>query len=481
MKLILFNSLLPISFFIVVGLVYTATMMPSQAFHDAGEFQTIIKNVHIAHPTGYPTYILLGKLFTTLVPFGELAWKVNFLSVIYAVGALVCMYWLLFSLTKQRVLPLISVATFAFVKPFWYYSGIATPHTLNLFFMFLLMLAFLKVTHSWNSRLVYLFGLLYGLGLGNHLLLLYLIPGFIVWFFLTVRNHSVQFWSSKLLIMISGGLLGLLVYLFLPIRDLWGPGLSRPYVFTDAKSIIRYITGADFQGLMYQGGITKVMQNSMGGLVALGSFITSIGALLALLGSIYALKRYPAVGIFLFISFFLLVLFVNNYPTSDISRYQLTYIGIACVFMGLGITGLSKFLDRALHKLGFLIDKKIITIFLLVLFILTPINLFKSNFSSADKSKDYSAVVYSKDVFQSLSKESIILSWWNYSTPLWYRQEVLGERPDILIINIGQQEWESYIDKYIGQRPVYAVEQEREAARVYNFEKNGGIYKVFAK
>ena len=47
----------------------------------------------IAHPSGYPLYTLLGKLFTLLLPFRDPAGRVNLLSALCAgptVGILIC-------------------------------------------------------------------------------------------------------------------------------------------------------------------------------------------------------------------------------------------------------------------------------------------------------------------------------------------------------------------------------------------------------
>ena len=41
----------------------------------------------VPHPTGYPLYCLLGKAFSLLVPWGNLAWRLNlFSAVTTAVG-----------------------------------------------------------------------------------------------------------------------------------------------------------------------------------------------------------------------------------------------------------------------------------------------------------------------------------------------------------------------------------------------------------
>ncbi|NIV35999.1 MAG: DUF2723 domain-containing protein, partial [Anaerolineae bacterium] len=57
--------------------LYVHTLAPSVAtlFDDSLEFPLVSYRLGIAHPTGYPLYTLLGKLFT-LAPWQDVAWRV---------------------------------------------------------------------------------------------------------------------------------------------------------------------------------------------------------------------------------------------------------------------------------------------------------------------------------------------------------------------------------------------------------------------
>jgi hypothetical protein len=67
-----------------------------------------------------------------------------------------------------------------------------------------------------------------------------------------------------------------------------------------------------------------------------------------------------------------------------------------------------------------------------------------------------------------MERDAVIVSWWSYSTPLWYAQAVEGRRPDIDIIddrtrldrNLG--DIYDVIDANLGQRPVYVIRIEPE-------------------
>lgn len=66
---------------IIAAVVYYITMNPTYGFIDHGELATVASTLGVAHPTGYPTLILLGFLFTKIIPF-ENVFSLNLLSVL---------------------------------------------------------------------------------------------------------------------------------------------------------------------------------------------------------------------------------------------------------------------------------------------------------------------------------------------------------------------------------------------------------------
>ena len=66
----------------------------------------------------------------------------------------------------------------------------------------------------------------------------------------------------------------------------------------------------------------------------------------------------------------------------------------------------------------------------------------------------------------------MIVSWWSYSTPLWYAQLIEGRRPDIFIaddrtrldLNLG--DLTTVIDGNLGVRPVYAIRIDQNEMRL---------------
>ena len=59
--------------------VYALTLRPTIGWNDSPEFVDTAYTLGVAHPPGFPTYALLGKL-AALLPVGSIALRVNLLS-----------------------------------------------------------------------------------------------------------------------------------------------------------------------------------------------------------------------------------------------------------------------------------------------------------------------------------------------------------------------------------------------------------------
>src|SRR3990170_8175253 len=92
------DRLLGVVVFCVSFTVYLLTLAPTIYIEDAAEFAAAVPTLGITHPSGFPLYMLLGKLFTILVPIGEMAFRVNLFSAATVSLALVVFYYVLRSL-----------------------------------------------------------------------------------------------------------------------------------------------------------------------------------------------------------------------------------------------------------------------------------------------------------------------------------------------------------------------------------------------
>src|SRR5262249_55620754 len=73
--------------------VYCTTLAPTVVFVDSGELIVAARSLGVAHPPGFPLYVLLAHLATRL-PFGSVAARVNFASALFAAFAIAALFLL---------------------------------------------------------------------------------------------------------------------------------------------------------------------------------------------------------------------------------------------------------------------------------------------------------------------------------------------------------------------------------------------------
>ena len=91
--------LLSLAAAIVSFLLYYATKAPTVSFWDCGEFIATSYIMGVPHPPGNPLYVMLGRLFTLLPIAGDIAVRVNLISVLSSAAAVFVAYWLILRLT----------------------------------------------------------------------------------------------------------------------------------------------------------------------------------------------------------------------------------------------------------------------------------------------------------------------------------------------------------------------------------------------
>ena len=130
------DGLLGAGCFLLSLALYLQTLAPSVAalFDDSLEFPLVVHRLAIAHPTGYPLYILLGKLFS-LGPWYNVAWTVNLLSAVAGAATVAVVYLLARSLALRRLPSLVGAMALAVSPVFWSQAVVAEVYTLNAAFV----------------------------------------------------------------------------------------------------------------------------------------------------------------------------------------------------------------------------------------------------------------------------------------------------------------------------------------------------------
>ncbi|MDF1514974.1 MAG: DUF2723 domain-containing protein, partial [Anaerolineae bacterium] len=125
---------------VVPLLVYMTDISPYVGRADTFEFQVVAPQLGVAHPSGYPLYILIGKLFSML-PFGTIAWRVNLSSSVLSACAAGIMVLILLEISHllpwsvearyRRGAALLTAWVLAFSPTLWSRSIEAEVYALN--------------------------------------------------------------------------------------------------------------------------------------------------------------------------------------------------------------------------------------------------------------------------------------------------------------------------------------------------------------
>ncbi len=236
---------------LVAGL-YLRDVAPDLLAGDAGEFQFAAWRWGLAHPTGYPLYLLLGGLWQRLWALLGVspALSLNALSALFAGAAAALFYLLLVGwlpparVVVRRLAAGLGVALLVVNPTLRTQSVQAEIYTLHLLFIVAILLAAQSlvaqrpisnlqsqaanaatVTHAADrrrSRRQITLALLIGLALTHHATTLLLLPALLLYLWLADRTwwRPVRAWPWSLLALT----LPLLLYLYIPLRA--GPDAS---------------------------------------------------------------------------------------------------------------------------------------------------------------------------------------------------------------------------------------------------------------
>ncbi len=217
--------------------IYAATMSRGITWlntgPDGGDFISAARAFGVPHPTGYPTYTLLLRVFGDVVAIGDHAFRANLLSALLGASTVPLIYLAALRLLamlparevgesrSMRASAVIAALAFATSRLFWSQSTITEVYTLNALFGAVLLVLTLGVVRDLSQgksaiRGRVLMTLLLGLGLGNHTTLGLAAAPFGVWILWLVwkqqRWRGVFDWRPA-----AGLLFGLSIYAYVPV------------------------------------------------------------------------------------------------------------------------------------------------------------------------------------------------------------------------------------------------------------------------
>jgi hypothetical protein len=463
----------PAIVFVVALIVYGSTAPPglTWAHHsaDGGDLITAAVVGGVPHPSGYPTFVLLARLFSRL-PWHTPAWRVTLLSMISGAAAAA-----LTAASVQRLvvrsgdpgearqtaasstvgedmqapavfrLPLgvfllcITVpAVFAglavaFAPMFWGQATVAEVYALHAFLAALVIWS----TSCWRTtgqvKWIVLAGLALGWALGNHLTSIWLAPfvGISMIAPPATVSQRGRAWAGFLLAVA----LGLVVYMYLPLA-------------ASANPPVNWGNPQSFEGFWWvvSGQVYRPFVFAVDGLEAFGR-LASWSKLLwreflpwcvvLALGGLAWLARVdrPMVWAML-ISLALSLIWAISYNTTDSVLTLLPAWVMIGLWIGLGVGWLVRSLWRLDRRTG--VAVAVIGLVLLSI----PLAI---NWRHQDLSADQTAEAYLAGLEQVVGPEALVVTVGDQATfALWYARYGLQRRADIVPISRDLWPYQSY-------------------------------------
>lgn len=431
-------------YFLSILTLYIFTLHPTiSPYRDSGDLVAAAFTSGVAHPPGYPLFVILGKIFILIIPFGNVAYRVNVMSAVCGAMACLLLYMALRSEQKaadvesrapdvfRMAICLLPTLALALTVPFWRLSQVSEMYSLNAFFASLIVYLLIRLDKFENF---YVAAFLLGLACGNHLTIIFLAPS-VIYYLIKHKNFTIS--PSRHLIISLLFLLGFSVHLFMPVRAAadavinWGG--------TDTlKGFLRTITRADYGGLKlhpaeseFSWSFSSVVAQMVFYFKLMTSRFSVIGILLGAIGISSGLKN--RLTVFSLISFLVsgpLFALLSNLPIDKPTTPGILepHFVLPDLFFSVLIYSGLKYLFSLRYTSS--VGRHILFGFLAVVY---PAALFVEGFKKCDYRNDFYAYDYGRNLLNTLPKGSILYDPDDPTAFITdYFNIVLGKRRDVI-------------------------------------------------
>lgn len=428
--------------------IYFKTLSPTVSFIDSGELAVVSQTLSIAHPTGYPLYTLLGRIFT-LLPVKDTIFRVNLMSLLYVVFTNLLLFFIFSLLAEEFIrssakkivyfsikffIPLLATLIFAFTPVLWSQATTNEVYALHIFLVTLL----LYLTFKWwknpaqKEKFFYLIIFLYGLSFGNHMSsVLLALPLFVLFL---IHYKTKLFVPSRIFGVLFLFLLGFSVYLYLPIRSAQNPLLDwgNPESWSAFK---KHISAWQYQVWIFTETSGELSHKFVNYLKLFYQQFPWYLIPFGLAGLIIIFRKSRPLAVFWTLYFFLDIFFGVNYGITDIEPYFLPSFLIFAIWVGVALVGILAFVIKSLEKNNPSSVESVAIIFPIIFLVFPVLNLVK-NYSEQDRSRNYFAYDYCQNILKSVSKNGVILTdVWDFYSPWLYIRYIEDGRPDVVFLD----------------------------------------------
>lgn len=409
---------IPVFLFLFSFLIYLKNLSPSVFGGDVGDLATAIISKGVPHPSGYPLFTMLGIFFNSLPISQSPIWKIGIISSISSSMAVVLMYLIIFELTKNKILSLITSLILAFTYTFWLFAEIAELFALNNFFI--LLLFYLSILYFKKRKIKHLFLLSFfsGLSLTNHEVIVLIFPSLL--FLIFYKNIKLIKKFKLILVSLLIFLAGLIPYLYIPIASSHNPIVNWGHV-NSLGSFIRLVLRQDYG--WNQSFFKSYDYSALFSLKAYFDYLLIelplVLIMFAFLGVVSLIREKKDKFFFIpiILCFFLsgpIFVFYSNSPS-----FSTFYLGVLERFFGISIIFLImlfpfgiKFIIELImsmlkHISPVFAQRKIYPTLFSLVFVAIPISLFFNNLEKTNFSNVFWGDDYARDALISMPKDSL--------------------------------------------------------------------------
>jgi len=439
----------PILLAISLSGLYFKTIAPGLTWAnggtDGGDLITASFTGGVAHPTGYPLYLLLARLFQFL-PKGNLAFRTNLMSAVVTVLGALLVYLVVAGHLRNSgqshvwAAGLSAGVAFGLAPLIWSQAVITEVYALQACLIALVIYLYLQPTQATmlrQKRLDTLRGLILGLAMGNHITMILLVPVALLAGSIRGRRAIMEpgdgdrrwfgYAQFDLASLLRGSIwfvAGLGVYLILPLRASTHPPVNWGNVIS-MERLWWLISGGSYPSYYLHASLLEIWDHTQTEAAFLLQQFGIPGLLTGLTGLVIF---FAPTRLYLFTiwSAVTSLAFASLYGTADFFVYLVPFCISFAIWIGLGVAGFARLISRRSWFVGWGLG------FLLIGYFAVRSVM---NAQQVDTSHDLRAESFGREVLTQVPENAMIFAKGDQAVfALWYFHYALGERPDVSVL-----------------------------------------------
>jgi hypothetical protein len=447
---------LPLIIFAISLSFYIYTLAPVVTFVDSGELAAVVGSRGVAHPPGFPLYLLLASV-AAVIPIGSFIWRLNAFSALCAAISVALTFAIFNRIaaaapeitrkkktkTQSKSIPIpaidiswvgASVAAFAWMtnKALWNTATVTEVYALHA--MLVTLFCFFLISYSRAEdpaaiRYLALASLTAGLGISNYPPFGLLAPATFFYVYQFEKRSGRKFWKNKQ-VMIVLILAGLIPYVLLPIRANSDPLLNwgNP---SNWELFWKHISAAQYK--IYLGSPNFALLSNA---FSLWWAQWPVPIWLLILPGIVFLWKFRRNEFYLLLIIGTMnILYVLSYDITDVSSapsdyyaYLLPLCWVSAMCIGSAVQWIVLILQRLLPR--------ITTVVAVILIAAVPIVTATMFWKSCNRHNYSYADDFVRSILVALPPNALVLAPdWTFVSPALYLQHVENIRPDVVVLD----------------------------------------------